>query len=116
MAICFITEAQMDEVSSQYFGGKGGIASIRRLSRPSGRIETQDASGATGNPLGLDTSLGCAASARSYSTGAGFVLPRLFEKILDEVESLLREVVLKVASAQAGAGDLPGQTGGQQTN
>ena len=37
-----------------------GIASIRRLSRPSGRIETQDASGATDNPLGL---------------------PRLFEKI-----------------------------------
>jgi len=52
------------------------IASIRRLSRPSGRIETQDASGFTGNPLGLDTSL------RSYSAGAGFVLPRLSEKIL----------------------------------
>jgi hypothetical protein len=46
------------------------------LSRPSGRIETQDASGSTDNPLGLDTSL------RSYSAGAGFVLPRLFEKIL----------------------------------
>ncbi len=55
-----------------------GIASIRRLSavlspskgRPSGRIETQDASGSTDNPLGLDTSLGRVASARSYSTGA----------------------------------------------
>jgi putative inorganic carbon (HCO3(-)) transporter len=69
------------EVSSEYFGGKGGhvgVASIRRLSRPSGRIETQDASGSTDNPLGLDTSL------RSYSTGAGFVLPRLFEKIRRE--------------------------------
>jgi len=52
-----------------------GIASIRRLSRPSGRIETQDASGSTGNPLSLDTSL------RSYSAGAGFVLPQLFDKI-----------------------------------
>ena len=52
-----------------------GIASIRRLSRPSGRIETQDASGSTDNPLGLNTSL------RSYLAGAGFVLPRLFEKI-----------------------------------
>ena len=52
-----------------------GIASIRRLSRPSGRIETQDASGSIDNPLGLDTSL------RSCSAGAGFVLPRLFEKI-----------------------------------
>ena len=30
-----------------------GIASIRWLSRPSGRIETQDASGSTDNPLGL---------------------------------------------------------------
>ena len=47
---------QAISVSSQYFGGKGGTASIRRLSRPSGRIETQDASGATDNPLGLDTS------------------------------------------------------------
>ena len=55
-----------------------GIASIRRLSRPSGRIETQDASGSTDNPLGLNTSHGCVASARSYSAGAGFVLPRLF--------------------------------------
>ena len=41
-----------------------GIASIRRLSRPSDRSETQDASRSTDNPLGLDTSL------RSYSTGA----------------------------------------------
>ena len=63
-----------------------GIASIRRLSRPSGRIETQDASGSTDNPLGLDTSLVSIRlrllnTSRSYSAGAGFVLPRLFEKI-----------------------------------
>jgi len=59
-------------VSSRYFWGKGGIASIRRLSRPSGRIETQDVSGATDNPLGLDTSLGCVASARSYLDNVRF--------------------------------------------
>jgi len=78
-----------------------GIASIRRLSRPSGRIETQDVSGPTDNPLGLvslrqaqdkrqaqpkDTSLVSIRlrllnTSRSYSAGAGFVLPRLFEKI-----------------------------------
>ncbi len=38
------------------------------------------------------------------------------EAQMDEVVRLLREAVLKVASAQTGAGDLPGQTGGQQTN
>ena len=64
------------DVSSQYFGGKGvhvGIASIRRLSRPSGRIETQDASGSTDNPLGL---------------------PRLFEKI--RTDQILQAVDMSV--------------------
>ena len=83
---------QAISVSSQYFGGKGGTASIRRLSRPSGRIETQDASGATDNPLGLDTSL------RSYSAGAGFVLPRPFEKIPMSGELIL------IVSAQVPVG------------
>ena len=59
-----------------------GIASIRRLSRPSGRIETQDASGATDNPLGLDTSL------RSYSAGAGFVLPDFLRRYLEILDLL----------------------------
>ncbi|MFQ5893999.1 MAG: hypothetical protein ACE5H5_06765, partial [Nitrospinota bacterium] len=46
-------------VSSQYLGGKGhvGIASLRRLSRPSGRIETKDASGSTDNPFEKITKL-----------------------------------------------------------
>ncbi len=68
----------LEVISHQYLGGKGAhvaIASIRRLSRPSGRIETQDESGSTDNPLGLDTSL------RSYSAGAGFALPRILGKM-----------------------------------
>jgi len=63
-------------VSSQYFGGKGvheGIASIRRLSRPSGRIETQDASGSTDNPLGLDTVLDTVLYGQYRAVSTGYV-------------------------------------------
>ena len=58
-----------------------GMASIRRLSavlslskgRPSGRIETQDASGSTDNPLGLDTVLDTVLYGQYRAVSTGYV-------------------------------------------